>query len=1014
MAVLLEVTHPVLRFTSDFLERTPNRAVRVYARAFLASGLETLEPWESGTPYNKEDTRPNVSEATIEVVKESDGAEGVATAKINSLKYRSFGAEITNIDEASVSELLCKTAVVELWLATGGIADDKVDLHIGCARLPLGTALATNQLHADITVALSSTCVSQTVDPSASILLDAGRSSKVNLCLSASNKLFSFMVGGRVLTFGNGHIENMPVEWMTTTISQPNEVKLAIRLQQRTEHTGAGGVANGLSTVVGPHATISGGVPKQLDRPIAEHRNKDTATPSNICRLEWAADLDLPVALFVTAKTLLDVAFNPNKWVFVLELQQHDTTEARVTAVSSVDALMGSSMVKASFFATEAGVGQKVFGAVQSPQEKSTTSARECAIATATAAIECSITGSTIISSSTSDTWKGTNSAEELIHDSRLSDCVAPRRVSWKRRRVDAYVELHQEVNKIFSSILIKHDSLQNQNCAATSSTGTLHRQMKAGLGQSTAFHSFRLGLTPCLQRVVRKWHPIQPTNIATEEAAVSECYTHIMDLVTLFQEGAEPGRSSRKCSLARAYDAATNSLWGVAATEHKTRLSRAMVESSNQTAIANGWFDLAKSVLLSCNIHSNNIPRTTYRQLSVAKQALSECLACGSTDSRDAAVRLQGAVLLEEGSLDDSEAIFAARALSGTNNAIDAAFLCVIADMREDGLKAKCAATCAAGAKVSPNPGVLRAICALDDASNYLMTFGLAKSAASALAIADRALALAYKHNSMLTSWVGSPQIAAHRRVIHARLSVDTRTAVQLAHSAVRACKTIFTLTALGDLLCMANDVAGAVEPYADALVRHAERFPHAKTPLDLCVKHARCLLRTNQNFAARDTYVTVAEELQDSSLWLGAGTVALRLGALTSTDRHLRRATVRSPHSAQPYGLLMLSNLTHDGNATCCAGSLLDVSVNFGLNDRGLLRELGNAYFQLGHYSIAETLLRRAVAAEFNRGAHSHALKRLTDVRAARVVAREARYAPDSEHSRFDINDLPCQNDS
>ena len=108
------------------------------------------------------------------------------------------------------------------------------------------------------------------------------------------------------------------------------------------------------------------------------------------------------------------------------------------------------------------------------------------------------------------------------------------------------------------------------------------------------------------------------------------------------------------------------------------------------------------------------------------------------------------------------------------------------------------------------------------------------------------------------------------------------------------------------------------------------------------------------------------------------------------------------------------MLSHLTHDGNATCCAGSLLDVSVNFGLNDRGLLRELGNAYFQLGHYSIAETLLRRAVAAEFNRGAHSHALKRLTDVRAARVVAREARYAPDSEHSRFDINDLPCQNDS
>lgn len=134
MAVLLEVTHPVLRFTSDFLERTPNRAVRVYARAFLASGLETLEPWESGTPYNKEDTRPNISEATIEVVKESDGAEGVATAKINSLKYRSFGAEITNIDEASVSNCSVKLLSWSYGLPPEGLPTIK---YIGCARLPL-------------------------------------------------------------------------------------------------------------------------------------------------------------------------------------------------------------------------------------------------------------------------------------------------------------------------------------------------------------------------------------------------------------------------------------------------------------------------------------------------------------------------------------------------------------------------------------------------------------------------------------------------------------------------------------------------------------------------------------------------------------------------------------------------------------------------------------------------------------------------------------------------------------
>ena len=64
----------------------------------------------------------------------------------------------------------------------------------------------------------------------------------------------------------------------------------------------------------------------------------------------------------------------------------------------------------------------------------------------------------------------------------------------------------------------------------------------------------------------------------------------------------------------------------------------------------------------------------------------------------------------------------------------------------------------------------------------------------------------------------------------------------------------------------------------------------------------------------------------------------------------------------------------------------------MRLGLDDASLLRELGNSYFQLERYAVAEALLRRAVAAEPKRGAKAHTRKRLADILAAQNATEDA----------------------
>jgi len=105
--------------------------------------------------------------------------------------------------------------------------------------------------------------------------------------------------------------------------------------------------------------------------------------------------------------------------------------------------------------------------------------------------------------------------------------------------------------------------------------------------------------------------------------------------------------------------------------------------------------------------------------------------------------------------------------------------------------------------------------------------------------------------------------------------------------------------------------------------------------------------------------------------------------MGDALAADRYLRLAAVRSPDDSRIYTLLALLRVTDDDHSSeLDSVRTLDFAIKLGLDNASLLRELGNAYFQLERHAVAEALLRRAVAAEPKTGAYAHAIKRLVDI--------------------------------
>mmetsp|Transcript_15947 Transcript_15947/g.47451 ORF Transcript_15947/g.47451 Transcript_15947/m.47451 type:complete len:982 (-) Transcript_15947:3-2948(-) len=964
MAILLEASRLVLRFKPDIELATPGSVVKVCARAYVTdASASPPEPWQRPTFYklNHQD-QIAVSEGIVEREVEADGGPGLMMVRIDSFKFQSFGADITNIDETEVSSLLLKSAIVEIRLATGIL--DGMDPVLGYAQLPLRKVLDARQLNISATLLLSSTTGNET---SNSILLNDGRSSEICVHLFVSNDLFAFLAGGLVLTLGDGFLEaSSPATEaiLPSTRTDPTS-RLGVCLQQHTETTD-GDSATNTTMVISPGLIVSGAWTHPGG---ASALSGNTTGCLDCCRLSLSAQ----TVLFAANRTMLNVARHPVKWVLVLTLRHNSSDELIASALVPAPAvLLGSSQtLNLPFCTSGSDADQDGFNLV----------------------LTCATTVFSFASCPT-----------PMRQGFTIQDCIPPKRLFCKKTWQNADVELRLEVDNILSKVLVEHDVLCDQGKIMKRDPNSAHRQLKLNLDQDTISHMFRLGLTPHVQRAIRKHYPAKPSDAIVWEIFTSECYMHVMGMANSFLErriGSSPCSSSDVSTilgqlLARSRDAEANSSWAIATNEHKTRLSLAILRSNDQAVVASAWFDIAKSLLWSrgAALKKRNNAAAAHKLLDDAHHTLNECLMCGKTSTTDAAICLKGAVLLEQGKIVEAETVLMLCTTTGAYDTVNAALLCVIADMCGDEKKANNAAIIAAhNVDLAISSGEHRAIAALQKAAEYLSAFTLTEAAIATLTAVDRSLrVIGESSNKHAYSHCPSTEplsVAAQRHVIRSRLSSDFKTAAVLMRAAVETHGTVTTWTALGDTLYCSNSVAAASGPYKHALTCHAQLLPRVTTPLCLCTKYAKCLLETNRNLEAQDSFAASAQSLQAASLWLGAGAAAVRRASAIAAVRCLHRATIRSPRSARPYGLLALLDVTTCGNvAELCATNTLEVAIRLGLDDARLLRELGNAKFQLGRYSAAEALLRRAVAVERKKGAQTHALKRLVDVIAAQGI--------------------------
>ncbi|KAJ1458046.1 hypothetical protein M885DRAFT_109222 [Pelagophyceae sp. CCMP2097] len=359
----------------------------------------------------------------------------------------------------------------------------------------------------------------------------------------------------------------------------------------------------------------------------------------------------------------------------------------------------------------------------------------------------------------------------------------------------------------------------------------------------------------------------------------------------------------------------------------------------------------------------------------------------------------LHGAILLDQGRLDEAVATLhsallhgadaeSARRISGresleaaeivfdvpTADALTAALLCCALDARSDGAAARRALELAtqalpdgdgAFAKGTFVEGTFDGLynlhapaAALFCAAAFLADGALADAADHALSLADRAQSVARQRSPGAPAALDAFASAARARLLVLRDA--HKDAVELVAGAADAAG----LVVLGDALKRIGRVSESIQPYASAL-----RLLGSDAPLLLAAQHARALSATGAHSDAASAFVAAARKFEACSLWLGAGVSALRLGQRDRADRLLRLASVRDSSNPAPHAYLALVHLTFDsasdGAAEGHASEVLELALRLGLDDAGVLRELGNAYFEKSKFATAEALFRRAVVA-------------------------------------------------
>ena len=220
--------------------------------------------------------------------------------------------------------------------------------------------------------------------------------------------------------------------------------------------------------------------------------------------------------------------------------------------------------------------------------------------------------------------------------------------------------------------------------------------------------------------------------------------------------------------------------------------------------------------------------------------------------------------------------------------------------------------------------------------------------------ALADKAIAMQPRSDDGLTVDI----LICKSRI--GMLKGKNTDAVALIESAVKVAAADDTrpYVLLGILMQKTGHVANAIGALSAAIAKSP-----TGCPLEVFLKLGALLVAENRLEEALDVYTQGCAARPCSSTWLGAGVAYFKRGEYEKADIAMREANICDTHNALVWGWLALVATTTDRIPE--AETALKWAYREGLEDAALLNELGTLLHSKGQFRLAESSIRRSLAA-------------------------------------------------
>lgn len=945
-AVLLEIGESLLRFKSEALPDASS--VLLWLKLLVVREDSSEGKWAGSTKWNGKSSDVVVS-AKLE--------QSIARASWNVAR---LGEALDGLDEESVGLFLRRCAKVEIWLAKGDAPNEVTDRRLGSISLQLAHSIRHKTLSAVV-------AKSKLQDFDAELLIENTDEaySWCQLKLSLNNELFDAVVGGGLVTFSSLSLVHPTEEWL----NGEQEYEGMIMLRRKADTVQSVRMACGL---------------------------RDESAPT----IAWAET----ACFFLSEHTLREMSRGPDDWTIAVTVCKAITTE-----FATADWL--------NYQVQDGKLGYGFEGAATGGSDST-----RIGLHVLLESVSPFIGGRPPLGQ-----WNGMLPHQDIVlGDWTADDALPPRRKFCRKAPRDVNIELKNEIQDTLTALEEAYNAAESDGDFEGLNGEARYKRLEQRILTKSTMHDLQLKLAPRVRRVIQARYRARPDTGDQASKLIGDSLAYLVDLAnTCMELNSQQSRFQENLaeSLSLARDAEANGDWAFADVQHKRRLSLLFVDRERTVGTENdllaaqaAWLEYAEFNLRATKSGNATID-LALQAMHEAFQLIPQHADCTRIAE---AKQVQAAALLEQARYEeamislcaalshwlqiDTNQIVASNVpsllLSHDVPVITAALFSLLFDARGEGKAAQESLMAAARAFKDDQAAGLAffdglsemysALGAMLKLLDYLLDKSLMGASKKAFNIVTRTRETTWARRELRSQPAPSPRFKSFDLAVEARLVLldgggdYLERAGKLAAAACQEHASAYALVVHGDALHAQGNLADAAELYAKAIALHKAVCPNSAIALRLRARHAQCLLQTGQNLQAKEAYVEAACEWETSSLWLGAGIALLRLGDNEEADKALRKATVRNAQSPLPHGYLALLHIIAEKahHSDIYASLALDLALRLGLEDAALLRELGNCYFQVGCYAMAESLFRRAIAGESGTSARSHTQKRLADV--------------------------------